>query len=179
MKISFLFASITSSTAIGQLKMLKSTFIIMKNNTRGKCQNKSDPKIKPWGSPKVCLYIVCTNVHTEGNQTLLISLKAKPKRNDECQDKMLCTIWYYLYNLKNMKNAHGGEKWQVFVPIYVAFMSPIYHFHFHFPYNQSYNLIETDFLHNFYNISYYFCLVTWIKKTSIFSIAKNQFQGVA
>ena len=46
----------------------------MKNNTRGKCQNKSDPKMKPWGSRKVCLYIVCTNVHTEGNQTLLISL---------------------------------------------------------------------------------------------------------
>ena len=21
---------------------------------------------------------------------------------------MLCTIWYYLYNLKNMKNTHGG-----------------------------------------------------------------------
>ena len=21
---------------------------------------------------------------------------------------MRCTIWYYLYNLKNMKNAHGG-----------------------------------------------------------------------
>lgn len=90
---------------------------------------------------------------------------------------MLCTIWYYLYNLKNMKNAHGGEKWQAFVPIYVAFMSPIYHFHFHFPYNQSYNVIETDFLHNFYNISYYFCFVTWIKKTSIFFNCKESVSG--
>ena len=50
---------------------------------------------------------------------------------------------------------------------------------FHFPDSNSYNLIKTDtlFLQIFY-MSYYFWMITWIKKPSNFPIAKVQPQGV-
>ena len=31
-----------------------------------------------------------------------------PQQIPECTDKMRCEIWYHLYNLKNVKNNHGG-----------------------------------------------------------------------
>ena len=40
-----------------------------------------------------------------------------PKHFPKCQamikenSVMLCAIWYHLYNLKNVKNTHGGEKY--------------------------------------------------------------------
>ena len=32
------------------------------------------------------------------------------------QYEMLCAIWYHFYNLKNVKNAHGGELLLVKLP---------------------------------------------------------------
>ena len=61
-------------------------------------------------------------------------------------------------------------------------MQSVFYFHLQIYYDQSYNLMKTDtlvLLLIFYNMSYYFWMITWMKNVNNFQIAKVKSQGAA
>ena len=62
--------------------------------------------------------------------------------------------------------------------IYAVSLWPNFHFQPHFQCHYSYNVIKTDTLVFVQNISYYFWVITWIKKVNNFQIVNVQPQGV-